>query len=350
MNDFNFIVHGGGITGIKNSRRPFQESEARKNLIFMIHSIRRNFPNSKIVFSTWLDEDLSNIDIDEVFFSMDPSTSIASKEYNVNSAINRHLIASKRGIFNSDSKYSILIRPDIFFKNNKLKYYIEDNISNLDSGKIICLAGGTLNEKALFRKPFPFHICDFIYAGKTSKLKEIFKIPNETESEKNIMFLEEKKLKYPEKKYKYFSFKNRNAYIQKYIPECFVIYHAFKKKYNIKHETSYDFSNTNKIKFQEILKKEFLLASRSMLGLKWLKNDNKYQPFLSGVIGRYSYYLFKSRVSNSIIIKFIYYIFHNLRQFFLISNTLFLTSIRIFKLLFVSLFYKFIELINNNIK
>jgi len=124
MNDFNFVIHGGGITGIKNSKKPFQESEARKNLLMMIHSIRKNFPNNKIILSTWFNEDLTNIDIDEVFYSMDPGDSIASKEYNYKSSINRHIVSSKKGIFNSDSKYSILIRPDIYFINDNLKYYI----------------------------------------------------------------------------------------------------------------------------------------------------------------------------------------------------------------------------------
>ena len=113
MNDFNFVIHGGGITGIKNSKKPFQESEARKN-----------FPNNKIILSTWFNEDLTNIYIDEVFYSMDPGDSIASKEYNYKSSINRHIVSSKKGIFNSDSKYSILIRPDIYFINDNLKYYI----------------------------------------------------------------------------------------------------------------------------------------------------------------------------------------------------------------------------------
>ena len=345
MNDFNFVIHGGGITGIKNSKKPFQESEARKNLLMMIHSIRKNFPNNKIILSTWFNEDLTNIDIDEVFYSMDPGDSIASKKYNYKSSINRHIVSSKKGIFNSDSKYSILIRPDIYFINDNLKYYIEDNISNLDNDKIICLAGGTLNEKTLLRKPFPFHICDFIYIGNTLKLKEIFKIPNETESNKNIMFLEEKKSKYPEKFNYFLNIRNRDSYIQQYIPECYVVYHAFKEKYNINHESSYDYSNANKIKFQEILRNEFLLSSRSMLGLKWLKNNNEYQPNLLGIIGRYSYYLFRSRISNNIIIKFVYYILHNLRQFYLILNILFLTFIKKFKLTFVFLFYQFKKLI-----
>ena len=169
------------------------------------------------------------------------------------------------------------------------------------------MAGGTINEKSLLRKPFAFHICDFIYIGSTLKLKEIFKIPNETESNKRLMFLEEKKSKYPQES-KYF-LRSRGLYVQQYIPECYVIYHAFKEKYNINHETSYDFSNINKIKFQEILRKEFILASRRMLGLKWLKNNNKYQSSFLGIIGRYSYYLFRCRISNNIIIKFVYYIF-----------------------------------------
>ena len=82
-----------------------------------------------------------------------------------------------------------------------------------------------------------------------------------------------------------------------------------------------------------------------MLGLKWLKNNNEYQPNLRGIIGRYSYYLFRSRISNNIIIKFVYYILHNLRQFYLILNILFLTFIKKFKLTFVFLFYQFKKLI-----
>lgn len=346
MKDFNFIIHGGGITGKKKFNVGFQDSEARKNLIIMIHSIRRNFPNNKIIFSTWYNEDLSDIDIDEVHYSNDPGTTVASKFYNYKSAINRHIISSKKGIFNSDSKFSILIRPDIFFKNNKLKYFLEKNIACLNQDKIICLAGGTLNEESLFRKPFPYHICDFIYIAKTSKLKEIFKIPNETDSLKNSMFLEEKNYKYPKKEHKLLFFKNREEYVQQYIPECYVIYHAFKKKYNINHETSYDFSKENKIKFREILNNEFLLVSRNMLGLKWLKNNDNYQPFLAGIVGRYSYYLYKSRVSKILIIKFIYYIIHNMRQIYLISDMLIFSSYKtiknILKLSFIS-FFKLIK-------
>jgi len=301
-----FIIHGGGLSD------PEYGSVKDRPTFALIQSIRKYFPSSKITLSTWLNEtyiDKYSLLVDNIVLSEDPGTTIANRKLGHSSAVNRHIISSKRGLYSigSDQQIICLIRTDLFFYGNKINKLLTDNQEELiTSKKIIALAGGTINEKTKLRLPYLFHVCDFLYLGTAETLKNFFLIPNEYDSlYKNMFFDKNSKPIFKIKKW-------NHSYIQRWIPESYVV---IKNTRNNKlPSSSYEISKKFINNSIETINKKFILIDRSQANLKWLKNNNEWQPGLRGIIGRYSYWLHLYRKKQHFL-KSIYLVFHFFKIF-----------------------------------
>ena len=237
-----------------------------------IQSVRKHFPHSKIILSTWSDhknlfskrfEEISNL---VPLFSDDPGAYMVKPNSTLN--VNRVIVSSYEGLKKINTEYTLKIRSDIFFKNNSiLKIFHKFNKINL-KGKFNFTQERILFSNQTFlnpnRVPILFHLCDWLALGKTEDLLDMFDIPLMPKNE-FTWFLENKKpedLLTPGNLSRYMS--------EDYIGFKFCHKH-FKK---LSHKHYYDFSEDDYLNWLEIIKANFIVIPNKMMGLYSLKYHN----------------------------------------------------------------------------
>lgn len=82
-----------------------------------ISSIRKYFPDSTILLSTWHEQDLSGLDFDELVENEDPGP----LDYGpIRGNINRQIVSTRNGLQNVKTKWAAKIRSDHFFQRDPL--------------------------------------------------------------------------------------------------------------------------------------------------------------------------------------------------------------------------------------
>lgn len=157
-----------------------------------INQIKKLMPKSKIILSTWQDQDVSNINCDLIIKSDDPgSVNTSDIKMNANN-VNRMLVSTLNGLKKVKTKYAIKIRTDCTIKNNDFIKLYEDMIQ---AGNQNCY---------LFKQPIlmdfiidnfaiPYFASDFFNFGLTEDLINFWDIPIITKNEAE--FLKSKKCK-----------------------------------------------------------------------------------------------------------------------------------------------------------
>lgn len=160
-----------------------------------IESIRKYLPNSRIILSTWIGSDVSDLNPDEIIFNEDPGKlemwSLDQKKI-CHISINNQIITASKGLGKTNTKYSLIIRSDMIlvgsgFIKYFLKYNKNKNIGYL-SERIVVLptysATRLYKNKKFFNHldlevfdKFFFNLPDWVYFGLTEDLKNIFSIP-----------------------------------------------------------------------------------------------------------------------------------------------------------------------------
>lgn len=168
--DISFVVQGA-IAG-----KPFDKTKDRHTYL-CLQSIRKHFPGSFIVLSTWKGSDLKNLDYDMCVENDDPGVSILG-DLSQNGF--RQIVSSVGGLKKVSTKYAVKVRSDLIFKNNNiLKYFEKYNKYSFDpeykivKKRVVLLT--TCNPKR--RSKFPFNAADWLYFGLTEDIRDIFDIP-----------------------------------------------------------------------------------------------------------------------------------------------------------------------------
>ena len=116
-----------------------------------INSVRKFFPKSKIILSTWKGQNFDTLDVDHLLLNDDPGPgpydSLNNKIRKNN--INRQLISTLNGLKNVKTIYSIKIRTDLFFTSDNLLNLLM-NIEKIKNdfffkSKIIVLSDFSMN-------------------------------------------------------------------------------------------------------------------------------------------------------------------------------------------------------------
>ena len=165
-----------------------------------IQSVRKHFPHSKIVLSTWSDhQDLFSKKFKEIsnlvpLFLDDPGAYAVKPNSSLN--VNRVIVSSYEGLKKIDTEYTLKLRSDIFIKDDSiLKIFFKFNRINL-KGKFNFTQERILFSNQTFlnpdRVPILFHLCDWLALGKTEDLLDMFDIPLMPKTE-FTWFLENKK-------------------------------------------------------------------------------------------------------------------------------------------------------------
>ena len=164
--DITFVVQGGVVDF--------------ESVTKCIQSIKKHFPNSKIILSTWKGSDTRKYEIDNLVLSND--TNLVDhfyKNQNILNNINRQIISSRNGLRKSKTKYSVKLRTDMFFKSNNILKLIGNLNTNeckqFDlKSKLITPIDLCINPE---KSKLLFHFNDWIVAGLTEDVLKVFDIP-----------------------------------------------------------------------------------------------------------------------------------------------------------------------------
>lgn len=263
MKSLTFVIQGPNLDT--------DENKITSNLIL---SIRNFFPDSTIIFSTWENETTHKLpNLDKIIFNSDPGGILYHKELNILNNVNRQIVSTLNGLLGVETEYAIKVRSDLVFESGVI-------VNNL---KHLGLSGGDQNFKLLSshvvvsnqtsvnprkKLAYPFHLCDWIYCGKTQDLIKIWDIP--------LM---------PEDWFQYFAHNDNfnkagNSYLSRYLPESYITSSFVKKYMDISFQHSYDVGNNN-IEISELITaNNFIVKSNFQLGIRSQKYNKKMRTLL----------------------------------------------------------------------
>ena len=329
--DITIVMHGAVVS-------PPDMFEKYRYSDIALESLRRVFPGSYIILSTWKDQVVpahyqKNL-IDYLISSPDPGPSFISRDQKFSHNMDRHIQSSRRGLNKVKTKYTLLIRTDLLIESRKIVEKFQKYSTLIEKPEwagmnepILALAGGTKYEKSIV-KQYPFHTCDFLYFGRTEDLLSLFDL--EICSDGRFCSNESKK---PIKKHVMFYFSERASerdeflkksmenpyYMQRYIAETFPIISYLKRIGVIENSHSW-YSDHESIKNSFAWHtKSTILVSAYLSGVRWLKSPYCYQKFPGGAFFRYTEYLWLYSVKKNIFEKasllFMHYLWAFLRGF-----------------------------------
>lgn len=249
-------------------------------------SIRKLFPLSFIILSTWENSDTLDIEYlcDKILYNRDPKGIPFSKVHSTEFNLDRQIISSLNGLKEVTTKYSMKLRSDMIIKNrNFLKYFnlFKEYDSNykLFEKRIVSFAGYspyTSNNKHSWN----FCIHDFAYFGLTNDLLNLWNIPLMTNEEKYYWELH----KYPKKNNSNAEFINESidwGMSYKFHAEQYITIKNIQKIPNISFEfqNMYDFKDNNIEIFNKFLANNFIPLYPERLGISLPKNEIPYHSY-----------------------------------------------------------------------
>lgn len=167
---------------------PVVENLTRRCLL----SIRKIFPESELILSTWNFTPVDKLPFDKVVFSEDPGGILLAetKTHKYYSNINRQIISTKAGLNAATRKYAIKFRTDmLFFSSNFLNFFFLYPFRNeqyrfLKNRLIV----STIFSPNPSRNKKPFSISDWFTFGLTEDVKNLWNIPLAPEPETSLWF------------------------------------------------------------------------------------------------------------------------------------------------------------------
>ena len=138
-----------------------------------LKSIRRHYPRSNIILSTWEGADIDGLEFDKLVLSKDPGSNRLTQGLWNN--VNRQIISTINGLRAVDTKSAVKTRTDLAITDAKLGRFTVEN-GTLFQQKVLAL-------DLFFRNPLTsnrlFHIGDIFHYGLTSDLIDLWDIPLE---------------------------------------------------------------------------------------------------------------------------------------------------------------------------
>lgn len=170
--DVSFVVQG---TVCGTQERP---NEYTKRLC---KSIRKYFPNAEIIFSTWEDQNVREIDADKVVFNkmIDVHYIVRPDGKKYAHTLNQQIITSREGIACATRKYVVKVRSDLIFRSDSLLKFLDrytkyaENKYRVVRQRLLVLPTYNYRRGMIW----PYNICDWIYAGLKEDLEDLFNIP-----------------------------------------------------------------------------------------------------------------------------------------------------------------------------
>ena len=161
----------------------------------LIDSITKFFPSSPKIFATWRGQDLTSLkNRDLTIIELeDPGSLPRYAGSNLTNNINRQIRSSKAAVNSSITRYSVKVRSDLIFQNNRLKKILASLPPTPDHPNawfdtfVVFLDRLTINPDR--ELPIAMHPSDYIQAGLTTDLKSFWALPEMSSSDERF-FLE----------------------------------------------------------------------------------------------------------------------------------------------------------------
>jgi hypothetical protein len=256
QNELTFIVQG-----------PTFGKKGEKFAQYSCESIRSFFPQSLIILSTWVGQNVQNIDFDKLVLSQDPGAEVVIDSSQTLNNVNRQIVSTFAGLRTSETKYSIKIRSDLTFINNNLLRILDERpIKNNEFPEDLLeeyvVVSNVTSINPTVSLVLPHHPCDWIYAGLTADLHKIWDI--------GLM---------PNSWFRYYSNNpwpkdvwHEKNYLSLFRPESY-IWSSFLKKYKkIDFMNSFDSSLTNLSNSNKFIALNLVIQTNKSIGIKSLKN------------------------------------------------------------------------------
>ena len=125
----------------------------------IIHEYQKNFPDAKIVFSTWLDQNVKDLSC-EIIQTELPSTTAPHP-----STINHQIIGAREGLKKLNCDVTLKSKSDLFIHNDKIFELFHESCA--PDKIMIPTEGFDLSNE-------PYYVSDICQVGKTLTLKDFW--------------------------------------------------------------------------------------------------------------------------------------------------------------------------------
>lgn len=241
----------------------YADSYYTRNLIC---SIRKYFPDSQIILSTWKECDTSIFDCDEIILNEDPGNCNSGRweNHSIDNNGNRQIVSSKAGVEMATRKYTLRLRSDLLLLGDDISAFFE--AFNKKQGEFQFFSKRMIIGELYTRKKFnyyygpdsysvdkPLHPSDWFVFGLTEDIKKFYSYiePMQLADMKDYVCKNEKKV-----------VKNKYLYTWRYTTEQYMFYSVVKHfRPEIKFE---DWTDTNKdlmLKSKSILFDNFIILN-----------------------------------------------------------------------------------------
>lgn len=189
------------------------QGEVYPHINLQIAEIRKHFPQAAVIVSYCGECGVKIEGADAVVSSQDPGFFYYSRRPGENlNNVNRQIVNTLAGLRACKTEYAFKLRSDFFITGNDFldyfnKFPLAENDYKVFDHKILACNYFTRNPQD--NRPYPFHISDLAFFGKTKDLINLFDIPLMTEEEA------------------YFSFNTPIS--NKYVPEQYIFINCLKK-------------------------------------------------------------------------------------------------------------------------
>jgi hypothetical protein len=141
-------------------------------------SIKKFFPHSPLIFSTWSGQSVANLKVDRLIFSKDPGPLYLDENRIYVNNINRQITSTIAGLEAVETRFAVKLRSDLIFKGDILKqlinHYVECKPKPSGILTRYCIVSNFTSIRPSKYAPYLFHPCDWIFAGLTSDVRKIW--------------------------------------------------------------------------------------------------------------------------------------------------------------------------------
>lgn len=284
-NDITFIVQGA-----------VEPKKTKKCL----KSIRRYFPASRIILSTWKGTDCSDLPYDKLILNEDPGFEYLDTNKKLKYNINRMFVSTQNGLRECNTKYAFKVRSDLVFHSDHILRYFDKYPKYLEEFKVFkhkVIVGNLFSMKYEVGEDgkflTPFHVSDFFQFGLTEDLQLLYDVPLVDLQDFSRYFeRHEKPRKYPVKRYD-------ETRLWRFPPEQYLNLTLARRKQEIKFDTCLDYNEELMALYEKFVLSNYIILDYDQTKIKSQKFTFKLYAslnFLSETLwpGLYRNYVYES--------------------------------------------------------
>jgi len=227
----------------------------------LIKSIDFNLPGSKIIVSTFESSWIKEVNCKEIVTSQDPGPQVSNPSNKIFNNVNRQIVSTNAGLSKIESKFAVKIRNDMLFENDSILRILstlplkKPSQFNITEEFVIVCNFSSVNPKKFLK--LAHHPCDWIYAGLTKDVKNIWDINLFTDTDANYFLFNSEVEVSP----------HRRGDLNRFRPEAFIWKSFLEKHRSITFAHSYDLTKDVMTASNQYLANNLSIYSLSHLGL-----------------------------------------------------------------------------------